>query len=59
MNRMRRNNGFGVSGLSDEIVTWQQLEGIRLNPYELDVIMRLDSMFVLHHSKTEEAAPED
>lgn len=56
---MRKNNGFGVSRLSDEIAAWQQLEGLRLNPYELDVIMRLDSVFVLHNSKTEAAAPED
>lgn len=59
MNQMRQNNGFGVSRLSGEIVAWQQLEGIRLNPYELDVIAKLDEAFVLHHSKAEEVAPED
>jgi hypothetical protein len=36
-------------------VTWQQLEGIRLNPFELDVIRRLDAVFVAHHSKAEGA----
>jgi hypothetical protein len=35
------------------------LEGVRLNPYELDVIRGLDAVFVAHHSKTDEAAPED
>jgi hypothetical protein len=55
MNQMRQNTGLGVCRLSSEIVTWQQLEGIRLNPFELDVIRRLDAVFVAHHSKAEGA----
>jgi hypothetical protein len=59
MCQMRQNTGFGVSRLSGEIVAWQQLEGIRLNPYELDVIQMLDSDLVAHHSKTKETVPAD
>jgi hypothetical protein len=59
MNQMRQNTGFGVSRLSSEIVAWQQLEGIRLNPFEFDVILQLDGVFAAHHSTAEETAPED
>jgi len=51
MCRMRQNNGMCVSRLSSEIVTWQQLTGMTLAPFELDVIWRLDAIFVAHHSK--------
>jgi len=57
--QMRQNTGFGVSRLSGEIVAWQQLEGIRLNPYELEVIQMLDADLVAHHSKTKETLPAD
>jgi hypothetical protein len=59
MNQMRHSGGFGISRLSSEIVAWQQLEGIRLNPYELEVILQLDGVFVAHHSKSKEEAAED
>lgn len=59
MSSMRQNAGFGVSRLSSEIVDWQKLEGIRLNPYELEVIRRIDSIFVTHHTEAKEAAPAD
>ncbi|WP_229212092.1 hypothetical protein [Duganella sp. BJB475] len=48
---MRQNNGMGVSPLSTEILTWQSLSHIELNPYELDVIWSLDSMYLEHQSK--------
>ncbi|RFP19193.1 hypothetical protein D0T23_05290 [Duganella sp. BJB475] len=51
ISRMRQNNGMGVSPLSTEILTWQSLSHIELNPYELDVIWSLDSMYLEHQSK--------
>jgi len=57
--QMRQNTGFGISRLSGEIVAWQQLEGVRLNPYELEVIQMLDADLVAHHSKAKETLPED
>jgi hypothetical protein len=59
MCQMRQHTGFGVSRLSSEIITWQQLEGIQLNPYELEVIQMLDADLVAHHSKAKETVPED
>lgn len=40
-----------VSPLSTEILTWQALKHIELNPYELDVIWMLDSLFLENQSK--------
>ena len=54
MCNMRQNNGMCITRLSSEILTWQSLSEIRLNPFELDVIWRLDAIFVAHHSKKEE-----
>ena len=59
MCQMRQNTGFGISRLGREIVDWQQLEGVRLNPYELEVIQMLDADLVAHHSKTKETLPAD
>jgi hypothetical protein len=51
MCRMRHSNGMGVCRLSDEILTWQSLAGMKLTPFELDTIWQLDEVYVSHHSK--------
>jgi hypothetical protein len=48
---MRQSNGMSLNPLSTEILTWQALSHIELNPYELDVIWMLDSMYLEHQSK--------
>ena len=53
MSRMRSSNGMSVCALSHEIVTWQTLSQMTLNPFELDVIWMLDAAFIEHHSKKE------
>lgn len=54
MSRMRRSNGMGVSRLSDEILTWQGLSGMKLTPFELETIWQLDEVFITHHSKSDD-----
>jgi hypothetical protein len=46
MSRMRARNGMCISPLSQEIVTWQALSQVTLNPFELDVIWRLDAIYI-------------
>ena len=43
----RRNYGWGVTPLTySEIFAWRTLRGINLDAWELDTLMRLDSVFM-------------
>jgi hypothetical protein len=52
--KMRSGGGMGVTRLSAEIVSWQILTHTELTPFELDVIWRLDAVFLAHHNKKDE-----
>jgi hypothetical protein len=58
MSRMRHSNGMGICRLSDEILTWQSLTGMKLTPFELDTIWQLDDVYVTHRSKAGEGSAE-
>jgi hypothetical protein len=51
MSRMRQANGMCVSPLSSELLTWQELSGIKLTPFEQDCIHQLDAVYITHHNK--------
>jgi hypothetical protein len=50
----RRNYGWGVTPLSySEIFAWSRLRGILLDAWELDTLMKLDSVYLDVESKAE------
>lgn len=50
----KRQNGMGVNPLaSSEILAWQARRQITFDPFEHDVIDRLDALFVSHQNKKE------
>lgn len=51
----RPSSGFGISPIpSSEIVAWQILHGIRLTPWELEMIAVFDSL-AIKHARAQEA----
>lgn len=52
LNRARGSNGFGANPLSyTEIKNWCELSGIRLEQWELDAIVEMDSAFITESAK--------
>lgn len=50
----KRQNGMGVNSLdSSEILAWQARRRVQFDPWEHDVIDRLDALFVQHQNKRE------
>jgi hypothetical protein len=48
----KRQNGMGVNPLaSAEILAWQARQGVQFEPWEHEVIDRLDTLFVVHQNK--------
>lgn len=44
----RGGNGFGVDSIDEErLVAWQQLHGVRLNPWEIEQIQMLDRLCLM------------
>jgi hypothetical protein len=55
MHRKRHSNGFGPEPLHDEqIEAWFRLRKQTLHPWMLDVIDRLDAIFMTHYSKRQD-----
>ena len=51
----RRNYGWGVTPLNyTEIAAWQNLRGIKLDGWELDTLLRLDSVYMDVQAEAEE-----
>lgn len=51
----RRQNGMDVNPLSSqEILAWQARHQVQMDPFEQDVIDRLDDLFLYHHHKKDE-----
>ena len=49
----RTSNGFGINRISYlEMKAWESLTGISLDPWELEVIVSLDNLFLaMHHDR--------
>ena len=49
-----RQRGMGASGIAfTEIEAWQHLTGVRLSPWELDVLTEIDARLLWQHGQKE------
>jgi hypothetical protein len=53
--KKRKSNGFGPEYLSDEqIETWFRLRGRKLHPWQLELLDKLDEVFMKHYAKRQD-----
>lgn len=59
MNRRRTNNGYGPNALGHaDIHTWAQLHGVRLAPFEVEALDRIETLYLEHcHRVMKNATP--
>jgi hypothetical protein len=63
MHTSRSSNGFAVSRITwRDMADWQSVRGVKLSPWEVDQIVRLDNMWLNEFApkaKPEEEVPSD